>query len=978
MNQSAVDGEGIGKGKSEVVYEKPIDIQLDNDDDDDDDSDDDVDGATVGQEAEENYDDDNEEDAEEGGEEEDDDDDDDERQFDLTSEQDTESLHDGPEGPTRSETLTPLPLLDEKKLQTTGPSSVQNSSENNGTDEDTSQSLTPTNASRSARRGGRRGRGRGGGTQSNLGKKVPAHLLEKRRLGRIKAAEEFARKLKKIGIEKIESTTLAQTGTFQSILLINQKNYSSDYLKKDDQIFALRDRRNLRSSNNNNNNNNSNNTPEIEDPNKAKFNVTEDLSNPATTIVIHPGSESIKIGFAQDDRPVIIPNCVAIPVPQAEVVPSGSNDDFTQDELEEFMHLKEDLDKSFKERMRYYKRRIQPNSVEQVKSFNETVTPEKVLPQNDPSAVPWRDAIEPSTQGKLLYGDEALVCPEPHYRHRHPFSSTSLFNIQSDETLYGSLQELLGDAINLIQMGLDRLPNYVRGEGRQYKVVLVVSDLFEKSHLETLIGVLLKEFSFHAVAVIQEALANCYGAGLSTATCVVNVGASQTTVACIDEGIVLENSLVTLNYGGNDITRLFILLLSLNKFPFKEWQLDTVQGWQLAENLKKDLITYQDADVTVQVASFIKRLPGEDTEKFDFKIFDEVILAPLALFYPRIFKFLKERKSPSAAHRDNTSMKDERVSLLRNQNWQLKSQLPKSRDPFTNLFNDWRSLTQEDCLASSKKTVDEIQTSPELYCDFNDELDLMKRLLEVEQLAEKLENLDLTTEEIEKNEEENFAPLDKAIVQSITNASLLVDPSKVSSFYSNILVVGGSSKIPSFDFMLTDRINIWRPRLIGLSSFPHFYKTLNAKLKSLQENFVIQKESSVTTTVPNGNAETNKLANIESTTLGVQNSEPTTSQLERTTPLTSGTKEQLEEEIQRVTKDELANYIRAVETNGNNEHFLPVIVIPPPKEMDPALLAWKGGSVFGQIRLVEELYITTKDWDLHGSRILQYKCLFTY
>ena len=55
--------------ENEVVYEKPIDIQLDNDDDDDEDDDDDagvdaVDGITVDQEAEENYD-DNEEEEEE-------------------------------------------------------------------------------------------------------------------------------------------------------------------------------------------------------------------------------------------------------------------------------------------------------------------------------------------------------------------------------------------------------------------------------------------------------------------------------------------------------------------------------------------------------------------------------------------------------------------------------------------------------------------------------------------------------------------------------------------------------------------------------------------------------------------------------------------------------------------------------------------------------------------------------------------------
>ena len=81
-----------------------------------------------------------------------------------------------------------------------------------------------------------------------LGKKVPLHLLEKRRLGRIKAAKEFAKKLKEIGIEKVESVPVPMTGMFQPLLLINQKNYSSDYLRKDEQIFALRERKTLRSN----------------------------------------------------------------------------------------------------------------------------------------------------------------------------------------------------------------------------------------------------------------------------------------------------------------------------------------------------------------------------------------------------------------------------------------------------------------------------------------------------------------------------------------------------------------------------------------------------------------------------------------------------------------------------------------------------------------------------------------------------------
>jgi hypothetical protein len=39
-----------------------------------------------------------------------------------------------------------------------------------------------------------------------------------------------------------------------------------------------------------------------------------------------------------------------------------------------------------------------------------------------------------------------------------------------------------------------------------------------------------------------------------------------------------------------------------------------------------------------------------------------------------------------------------------------------------------------------------------------------------------------------------------------------------------------------------------------------------------------------------------------------------------------------------------------------------VQIIPPPKDVDPAVLAWKGASVLGKMDGVADLWVTVTDW----------------
>jgi actin-related protein 8 len=64
----------------------------------------------------------------------------------------------------------------------------------------------------------------------------------------------------------------------------------------------------------------------------------------------------------------------------------------------------------------------------------------------------------------------------------------------------------------------------------------------------------------------------------------------------------------------------------------------------------------------------------------------------------------------------------------------------------------------------------------------------------------------------------------------------------------------------------------------------------------------------------------------------------------------------------------------------NGAHASPgeVTVMPVPREMDPELITWKGGGVYAKLKIVNEVWISARDWDLLGSRCLQYKALFVY
>jgi actin-related protein 8 len=53
-----------------------------------------------------------------------------------------------------------------------------------------------------------------------------------------------------------------------------------------------------------------------------------------------------------------------------------------------------------------------------------------------------------------------------------------------------------------------------------------------------------------------------------------------------------------------------------------------------------------------------------------------------------------------------------------------------------------------------------------------------------------------------------------------------------------------------------------------------------------------------------------------------------------------------------------------------------ILVAPPPRDLDPSVIAWKGGSVFGKLQMTNDSWISPLEYDRLGSRILNYKCMW--
>ncbi|PFH51828.1 hypothetical protein AMATHDRAFT_74707 [Amanita thiersii Skay4041] len=439
------------------------------------------------------------------------------------------------------------------------------------------------------------------------------------------------------GVPKKDESGMRYT-LFSMPPTITQKHISTTYLKNDSQTLWAR------------NASRKNKAPPEEVPAAPQ---EPKGRRGGQVIVIHLGSRFLRVGKASDVNPITVPCVVAWKHKEAVSSPvfvegisrpkKGRNTHVTADATDgneydvplpaddPFEEKLASITVSLRDRMRFYKQRVTPNATSIARTFNEQFKPEIISEHNDPYRIDWLDST--CTENTFLLAD-----PEKAgYLVRWPIYGSN-FNTRD----YASIQENLSDIDILIRHTLEEKMNVGPRDYKNYSAVLVIPDFYERAYVRELVNLILLTMGFKQLCVQQESLAATYGAGISNA-CVVDIGAKVTSIACVDEGMVISDSRISLNMGGDDITEFLYVALQRIGFPYRDMNLARSYDWRIMEDLKARLCTLAETDVALNLYDFVVRRPDRATEKYGLRAYDEVILAPMCLFEPRVIEFDRKR-----------------------------------------------------------------------------------------------------------------------------------------------------------------------------------------------------------------------------------------------------------------------------------------------------------------------------------------------
>ena len=358
-------------------------------------------------------------------------------------------------------------------------------------------------------------------------------------------------------------------------------------------------------------------------------------------IVIHPGSQYLRIGFANDALPKTVPMCIARkwganeseedgaePKPKRVKIdnelPSEPEKLFGEEFATQYNQMSTDL----KVHMRNNKRRLLPNSKELVVNYNRRTSPEIISEHNDPYRIDWTEVpSDPKSAPEYYTGQAALRIPEnsqPRYKIFWPVQHGWL-----NEKEYPQRNLLLSDFFTILdeaiksQLGLTK-----KKDLQQYSCVFVIPDLYERTYVTAILDMMMREFGFKRACFMQESLAASFGAGYSMA-CIVDIGAQKTSICCVEDGMCIEESRMNLKYGGADVTELFMKMMLFDHFPYTDINLKRRYDFLVAEEIKQKFCSMNESEVTVQLWEFHLRVSGQDTRKYTFKTYDETMLAPM-------------------------------------------------------------------------------------------------------------------------------------------------------------------------------------------------------------------------------------------------------------------------------------------------------------------------------------------------------------
>lgn len=641
----------------------------------------------------------------------------------------------------------------------------------------------------------------------------------------------------------------------------------------------------------------------------------DEISAGNKTIVLHPGSENLRIGLASDLLPKTVPMVIARrakmsemeedggePVPKRRKLDSGLVEPVPEKRFGEDFATRFTKDSTeLKQRMRINKLKVLPQSRDMVISYNRRATFDTINEHNDTMHIDWTNVSEEPT---YIAGNAALRIPDeskPRYKLHWPIRHGWV-----NEKDYDSIRSVYNDIGLIIEESVRnelKLDIRTRRDWAQYNCVIVIPDYYERTYVSSLLDLAIQDLGFARVCFIQESLAASFGAGYTTC-CILDIGAQKTSICCVEDGMVIENSRINLKYGGHDITEQFVKMVIYNHFPYADINLRRRHDWLLMNELKKKYSTINEPDISVQLHDFHLRTPNQDTRKYTFKIYDEVALPTLTLFAPEKF--------------DSKGKLDGRRRLI-----------SRSFDIYDGKANDPTSTAQNEILrtiAPPEPPPQTLRPPPQGINGLKDESDSRRpSIARVQEL-------------------ENGTPAPSGASSPVRKATPPVDGGTLRPL-ENGTPAPGEEKPPGDDTIM----DMSNQAFLGQQQFDPFY---------------IERRDDILPVHPLHYAVTSSINHA------ARGSPLKTKDLYNSLLLvgggskTAGLTKYLEETLQGLL----------AETGYSRE----VVVSRPPRELDPEVVTWKGGAVFGRMNRTNDSWVTPFLYERLGERVLASKLMWAW
>ncbi|KAI3703293.1 hypothetical protein L1987_73249 [Smallanthus sonchifolius] len=306
-------------------------------------------------------------------------------------------------------------------------------------------------------------------------------------------------------------------------------------------------------------------------------------------VVINPGSANVRIGLAQQDAPFSIPHCIARRTAGANQSPRRNvQDQMLNSQVTTAQHVEREkaydiiasllkipfldeevVNNSHPRKMGRVDVLSQQNSKKEIvfpwtdvfqksPSSGSSMEPESSSHKHETSESPSpqesnsgdKPHSSESKYKEYICGEEAMrISPTEPYCLRRPIRRGHL-NISQ----HYPMQQVLEDLQAIWDWILIDKLHIPHSERDMYSALIVVPETFDNREIKEILSIVLRDLRFSSAVVHQEGLAAVFGNGLSTA-CIVNIGAQVTSVICVEDGVALPHTQITLRFGGEDVSR---------------------------------------------------------------------------------------------------------------------------------------------------------------------------------------------------------------------------------------------------------------------------------------------------------------------------------------------------------------------------------------------------------------------------------------